>query len=159
MFVVSEETATADDLGNLRWDHLVPGFVRALLWSMSQRRRWVPPGPRSSGRDSLRVQTAHSGLTCRSTSGLTEISPLNGRSWLAISTTDTATPVAKIPIAIAAAARLSQRTIAIAISVQPACANRQVHFTQFTLDRLRTCAAGERPSHFRVPFAQGARES
>src|ERR1700675_5148155 len=64
--------------------------------------------------------TGHSGLTCRSTSGLTEISPLNGRSWLTISSTDTATPVAKIPIAIAAAARLSQWTIAIAISVQPA---------------------------------------
>jgi hypothetical protein len=29
---------------------------------------------------------------------LTEISPLNGRSWLAISSTDTATPVAKIPM-------------------------------------------------------------
>src|SRR5438445_2746918 len=27
MFLVSEETAPADDLGNLRWHHLVPGFV------------------------------------------------------------------------------------------------------------------------------------
>ena len=27
MFLVPEETATADDLGNLRWDHLVPAFV------------------------------------------------------------------------------------------------------------------------------------
>ena len=52
--------------------------------------------------------SCHSGLTCRSTSGLTEISPLNGRSWLAISSTETAAPVAKIAIAIAAAARLSQ---------------------------------------------------
>jgi hypothetical protein len=28
-FLVSEETALADDLGNLRRDHLVPGFVAA----------------------------------------------------------------------------------------------------------------------------------
>ena len=28
-FLVSEETAPADDLGDLRWDHLVPGFVAA----------------------------------------------------------------------------------------------------------------------------------
>jgi hypothetical protein len=53
--------------------------------------------------------------------GLTQISPLNARSWLAISSTDTATPVAKIPIAIAAAARLSLWTKAIAIGAQPAC--------------------------------------
>ena len=26
-FLVSEETAPADDLGNLRWHHLVPAFV------------------------------------------------------------------------------------------------------------------------------------
>jgi len=26
-FLVSEETAAADDLGNLGWHHLVPGFV------------------------------------------------------------------------------------------------------------------------------------
>ena len=27
MFLVSEETAAPDDVGNLRGDHLVPGFV------------------------------------------------------------------------------------------------------------------------------------
>jgi len=49
----------------------------------------------------------HYGRTCRSTSGLTEISPVKGRSWLAIRSAHTATPDAKIAIAIAAAARLS----------------------------------------------------
>src|SRR6202011_4010749 len=98
----------------------------------------------------------HSGLTCRSTSGLTEISPLNGRSWLAISSTDTATPVAKIPIATAAAARLSLWTMAIAISVQPACANRQAHLIQFT---ARVQCIFERRHDFTLrrdlPFALG----
>jgi hypothetical protein len=27
MFLVAKETAAADDLGDLRWHHLVPGFV------------------------------------------------------------------------------------------------------------------------------------
>jgi hypothetical protein len=43
------------------------------------------------------------------------MSPLKRRSWVAIRSPDTATPVAKIPIAIAAAARLSQWIMAIAI--------------------------------------------
>jgi len=64
----------------------------------------APRPPNTNSASDFRV---HSGLTCRSTSGLTEISPLNGRSWLAISSTDMATPVAKIHIAIAAPARLS----------------------------------------------------
>jgi hypothetical protein len=43
------------------------------------------------------------------------MSPLKRRSWVAIRSPDTATPVAEIPIAIAAAARLSQWIMAIAI--------------------------------------------
>lgn len=46
-------------------------------------------------------------MTWRSKSGLTEISPVNGRSCEAINGIDTATPVAKVPIAAAAAPRLS----------------------------------------------------
>ena len=54
-----------------------------------------------------------SGMTCSKRSGPTEISPVKGALWEAINTTETATPVAKRPIAMAAVARLSLWTLTL----------------------------------------------
>ena len=69
-------------------------------------------------------------------SGLIDISPVNGRSWARISNIDAATPVAKIPIAIIEASRLSLWTIAIATRAQTACMNRRDHFSRLICDWL-----------------------
>ena len=55
---------------------------------------------------------------------------------LAISKTDAAIPVANMPIERAAAARLSQCTIAIATRAKTACTRTLHHFTQLTVDSL-----------------------
>src|SRR5271169_937672 len=68
--------------------------------------------------------------------GPTEIAPVNGRSCAKIKNTDAATPVAKSPIATAAASRLSLWTMAIAISAQAACKNRADYLTKLTSDLL-----------------------
>jgi hypothetical protein len=59
-----------------------------------------------------------SDITCSSGSGLIEISPVKGRSCASISKVDAAIPVAKIPIAVIEASRLSLWTMAIATSAQ-----------------------------------------
>jgi len=71
-------------------------------------------------------------MTCRSGAGVTEISPVNGRSCEAISKTAAATPVANRKSEIAEAIGLSQWTIAIAMKAVAACTNKQSHFTKFT---------------------------
>jgi delta 1-pyrroline-5-carboxylate dehydrogenase len=75
-------------------------------------------------------------MTCSSGSGLIEISPVKGRSCASISKIDAATPVAKIPIAIIEASRLSLWTMAIATRAQTACINRQAHLSRLTCDSL-----------------------
>ena len=60
------------------------------------------------------------GITCSSGSGLIEISPVKGRSYASISKIDAATPVAKTPIVIIEASRLSLWTIPIITRTQTA---------------------------------------
>ena len=76
-------------------------------------------------------------MTCNSRSGPTEICPEKGPLCEAMSTMDTAIPVAKRPIAIAAVALLSLCTMAIATSAHKACNSTLVHLTQLTVDSLR----------------------
>ena len=76
-------------------------------------------------------------MTCNSRSGPTEISPEKGPLCEAMSTMETATPVAKIPIAMAAPSLLSLCTMAIATSANKACNRTLVHLTQLTVDSLR----------------------
>ena len=61
---------------------------------------------------------------------------MNGRACDAINTIEMATAAAKSPVAVAAAALLSQCTIAIAIRSTPAMAMRPIHFTQLIDERL-----------------------
>jgi hypothetical protein len=57
---------------------------------------------------------------------------VKGRSWASISKVDAATPVAKIPIAIIEASRLSLWTMAIATRAQTAWMNRHAHLSRLT---------------------------
>ena len=66
------------------------------------------------------LEPAMAGITCSSGSGLIEIFPVKGRSCASISKVDAAIPVAKIPIAIIEASRLSLWTMAIATTAQTA---------------------------------------
>src|SRR5262249_27760819 len=72
----------------------------------------------------LKTAKAIGRITCNRASGLIDISPVKGRSWARISNIDAAIPVAKIPIAIIEASRLSLWTMAIATRVQTACMDR-----------------------------------
>ena len=64
------------------------------------------------------------------------MSPEKGPLCEAISTMETAMPVAKRPIEIAAAVRLSLCTSAIATNAHRACNSTLVHLTQLTVDSL-----------------------
>ena len=76
------------------------------------------------------------GITCTKGSGPTEMSPVNGRSWEAMSKIDAATPVANIASVMADASRLSLCTMAVATRAQTACRIRHNHLTAWTSDRL-----------------------
>ena len=78
-----------------------------------------------------------SGCTCCSAVGCTAVCPRNGRSCATINKMQTAIAVEKSPSATAADVRLSQCTIAMAVSVQIAWMMRLTHFTPFTSDWLR----------------------
>src|SRR5215813_2119436 len=86
----------------------------------------------------------HSGVVCEAavslgttswrSSGLTEISPVKGRLYAAISSDDRAKPVAKRATAMAQVSRLSLWTIAIAMSAQSPISRIAAHFTGPTSD-------------------------
>src|SRR5439155_1672915 len=79
----------------------------------------------------------HFGMTCSTTDGWTESSPVNGPLCAAISTSAIPIPVAKIVRMIRFATRLSLWIMAIVTKVRPPCSSRAVHFTQFTEEPLK----------------------
>ena len=99
-----------------------------------------------------------SGITCSRGSALIEDAPVKGRSCASISKIDAATPVAKVPIAIRDASRLSLWTMAIATRAETACINRHTHLSRLTCDccmRMR-CRRASNAVSSAVAMSRGA---
>src|SRR5262245_33666046 len=108
--------------GRIRVLHLQPGGrpARAIARAEPLAHDALDRGPACRLGGIYQREPAMAGITCSSGSGLIEISPVKGRSCASISKVDAAIPVAKIPIAMIEASRLSLWTMAIATSAQTA---------------------------------------